>query len=640
MIKRPDLSGAKLLVIDVETKDPLLTEKGNGVFRNDGYLLGVGISDGTFKEYYNLGHPGITMEEKVANERYIEEVLLLDIPKLGTNFLYDIDWLQNWAGWKVNGKWNDIIIAESLIDEYRSSYSLDSLAEKYLGEHKRNEKTVQFCIDNRLPVKKKGHERKWLWKMPYELVRDYVLGDVDQPFRIFEKQQVFLKKEHMFKKNGRWEPQTLEEIYDIEVRSQPMLMLMRKTGVRVDKERLIHTGIQVTDILYHLDNEILTLANSKSFNPNSKIDMTKLSKLHGIPIAYNEPTEKMKEKGLTRGNPCFDKERLSSLEGAYPVISKILERRHYGTIMSFFIKPYPGMLVDGRLHCNFYPTKRDEGGTVTGRFSSSNPNLQQVSSKKEDSENAFLRGKIIRSCFIPEEWGHWMKNDWSQIEYRLIAHYAIGEGADEIRRRYTESLDTDYHAETGEMTGLITDVNDEDQRKVTKTLNFGTAYGMGANSMSRKYGWDLDYAHEVFNLYHNKLPFVKQTGTAVGLAAKQRGYIKTVLGRHCHVPPSRKYYVMFNRLIQGSAADIMKAAMVQAYESGIFKEGVLMPHLTVHDEMDSSIASSKEGIEAGRELTRIMENCVTLKVPIKCDSEVGENWGNVMDFEKWAKHYE
>lgn len=635
-MKYPDLSNAKILSIDTETKDPELLKKGNGVFRNDGYLCGVAISDGVFSEYYNLGHPGIRQEEKENNEKYIKDVLKLKISKLGTNFLYDLDWLINWAGWEINGQWHDIIIAESLINEYRKSYSLEHLANIYLGEHKKNEKLYGWCKENGYKVGLPGTERKWIYKMPYELVREYAIGDVDLPIKIFEKQTKEIQKEHLVKQNGEWKPITLEEIYDLEVRVQPMLLYMRKNGVRLDKERLAFTGIQCQDMIYDLDNELKSDLG-RSINVNSTKDMQLLFKKHNIPLVRNTPTEKMQEKGIKEGNPTFAKAVLSGLEERHPIVKKVLDYRHFSTIMSFFVKPYPELLVGDRLHCNFYPTKRDEGGTVTGRFSSTNPNLQQVSGKKEDNENEFMRGKIIRKCFIPEEGYWWMKNDWSQIEYRLIAHYAIGPGAVEIRKRYNEDPNTDYHVETGKMSGLYTDIEDEDQRRTTKTLNFGTAYGMGAPKMARTYGWDLEYAYMVYNQYHRNLPFVRETSRAVAKAAEERGYIKTILGRHCHVPESRKMYVMFNRLIQGSAADIMKKAMVESYEAGIYGTDTLIPHLTVHDELDCSVSPDKNGIDAARELKNIMENCVKLRIPIKCDSEMGYNWGELRPFEEFVE---
>ena len=285
------------------------------------------------------------------------------------------------------------------------------------------------------------------------------------------------------------------------------------------------------------------------------------------------------------------------------------------TLLEMFIIPYQDLIVDGRLHCNFNPLRSDEGGTVSGRFSSSNPNLQQVSAKKEGNE-----GQIIRKIFIPEENQLWLKNDWSQIEYRLIAHYARGAGSDTIRNRYNNDPKTDYHDEMGQMTGLP-------DRKIVKTLNFGAAYGMGPKKMALTYGWTEEYAYNIYNMYHAKVPFVHITSNAVANTASTRGYIKTILGRKARLKSKDKSYVMFNRLIQGSAADLMKKAIADSYEAGVFN--TLTPHLTVHDELDCSMPNTKEGREAAKELKLIMENCIKLKVPIISDAELGENWGTL-----------
>jgi DNA polymerase I-like protein with 3'-5' exonuclease and polymerase domains len=326
--------------------------------------------------------------------------------------------------------------------------------------------------------------------------------------------------------------------------------------------------------------------------------------------------------GKQRGNPRFDKKTLSRYDN--PLATKILECRHIKTLLSLFIHPYPELMVDDRLHCQFNQLKSDNYGTVSGRFSSSNPNLQQVSAKKEEdiveSTSSILNGQVIRKLFLPEEGCKWIKYDWSQIEYRLIAHYAIGEGADLIRKRYTEDANTDYHDEMGKLTGI-------EDRKIVKTLNFGAAYGMGIEKMSETYGWNLEEAKAIYYMYHSRVPFVKETSNRVALKAKKMGFIKTILGRRAHLKSSSKAYVMFNRLIQGSAADLMKLAMVQGYKSGIFN--TLYPHLTVHDEMDISEPEIKEGREASKEFKNIMENCVKLKVPIIAEMEIGENWGEL-----------
>lgn len=642
MIQYPDLSQAELICFDIETKDPELKEKGTSVYRGTGHILGVGLSDGVFSEYYDLGHPGISPELRAKNLNYVKETLANNVPKIGTNILYDMDWLVNGEHLVINGKLNDVIVAESLINEYRPSYSLDSLAQIYLGEHKRNEEIQAYCDSKGW----KGDPREHLWKMSWETVRSYVLGDVEQPIRIFKKQWEKISKTHKFHRNGEERFESLEGIYDIEMRVHPALLKMRKNGVRVNKKKLIETGMVCQNRIEELDEDLERISGIRYFNPNSGKNMTDMFKKNDIPIVYNPPTDKMVERGIKQGNPSFKKGILKNLEDKYPEVAKVLEDRHYKTIMSFFVNPYPRMMVGDKLHCNFYPTKRDEGGTVTGRYSSSKPNLQQVSSKKEDDLRGFLRGQIIRKCFIPLDGYSWLKNDWSQIEYRIIAHYAIGPGADEIRSRYNNDPNTDYHDEIGEITGLITHPHGTDQyeneRKITKTLNFGTAYSMGAKTMAVEYGWDIDYAYQVFDLYHNRVPFIKETSRVVGNAAKSRGFIKTILGRHCHMPSSNKSYVMFNRLIQGSAADVMKKAMVDAYEAGLFGgEGdPLVPHLTVHDEMDCSIQNSRAGVEAGKELQHIMEHCVDMKVPIICDSEVGTNWGSLEKFSEWSRQYE
>ena len=130
--------------------DPELVKKGNGVYRRDGYILGVSISNGEFSEYYNLGHHDCKLSEKSHNIKYLTEVLGNDCPKLGTNFKYDMDWLENWQGIKVNGYLNDVQTAEPLIDEYARSYSLNSLDVKYLGETKQNNRLLEFCAKNGL----------------------------------------------------------------------------------------------------------------------------------------------------------------------------------------------------------------------------------------------------------------------------------------------------------------------------------------------------------------------------------------------------------------------------------------------------------------------------------------------------------
>jgi DNA polymerase-1 len=262
--------------------------------------------------------------------------------------------------------------------------------------------------------------------------------------------------------------------------------------------------------------------------------------------------------------------------------------------------------------------------------------LQQVPAKDDKGESVGTYGTECRSCFIPEEGCWYGKIDYSQIEYRCIAHYSIGEKSDEIKRTFNDNPHTDYHALVQrwikEVTGTDLD------RKFVKNLNFGTAYYMGVDSMSKKFGWPHDQSKELNRIYFETFPFLKPTRNEVVNTAKMRGYVRTVLGRRARVSremrENKKEYVVWNYLVQGTAADIMKKAIVDAWNAGIFT--VLVPHITVHDELGVSIPKTLQGVEAYRELKHVMENVVKLKVPIIAEAEIGPSWGETeaCDFDK------
>ena len=605
-----DFKNDELIAVDIETKDPELKKKGPGVYRKDGYIVGVALSNGELSEYYPLWHPDVTEKIRKTNLLYIEDQLSGHNRKVFANCQYDIDWLQNFQHISVNGVWEDIQVAEPVLNEYRPSYSLDALSNLYLNESKSRSTLREYCQSHGYKLKSLTDSGvNHIWRMPSNVAGQYGKEDVRLTHKIFKLQEKKLKEENLW------------DIYRLEMDVVPLLLQMRKTGVRIDRELLNNTDIKLTELSYKLHDELIDLAGFK-INPNSASDLHQAFLKFDLPITYKEPTAKMRSAGKKTGNPTFDKNTLKGI--AHPLTENVLALRHIKTLSSLFIKQYPELLVIDRLHCSFHPLRSDDYGTVSGRFSSSSPNLQQVSSKEEENflskYTDTLSGQVIRKLFIPEEDHYWAKLDWSQIEYRLIAHYALGVGADVIRKRYQQDPNVDYHQELCEMTGIA-------DRKLIKTLNFGAAYGMGVESMAKMYGWDLDEAREIYNNYHSKVPFVKTTSHRVAAKAKKTGYVLTKLGRRARLPESKKDYVMFNRLIQGSAADLMKKAMVDAYKAGVYN--VLHPHITVHDELDQSVPRTKEGEEALIELKNIMENCVALKVPVKADLEVGENWGEL-----------
>lgn len=623
-IRYPDLSKSKILVTDIETYDPELTEKGSGVYRCDGNIVGVGIgNDKGFFEYYDVGHKGVDKELKEKNKRYIKEVLELNIPKLTANGDYDFDWLCHGKGWDIElkNKLHDVQIAEPLIDENKRTYSLDSLGQKYLGRKKLKNEMDEWCSKRKL----KGDSRKHIWEMPYDLVRPYVIEDLKMPIEIFNKQWEVLESEDLL------------PIYNIEIGLAPMLLSMRNTGIRLNTHLVdLNTNKLYEALLYQqskMDKEY------GKFNFNSSAQIAKMMDNLGIVYPRNDPTENMREKGITIGNPNLDAKVLGRMNT--PLTKDILQARTISILLNtFFLNSFTYSSVSGRLHCDFPRLRSDTYGTVSGRFSSRHPNLQQIPAKDkvvyfpDGSESDMM--ELCRSCFLPEP-GHLLgKTDYSQIEYRLIAHYARGKKSDEVRRKYNEEPDTDYHQMVMDWTGL--------HRKEAKVLNFGTSYFMGKETQKAQFGWTEEETEQFNSMYRKEVPFVFETRSHVAMIAKRRGYITTILNRRARVSgwhrDNKKEYQFFNRLIQGSAADILKKAMYDCWEAGIYD--VLIPHLTVHDELVVSVPPTKEGMEAYREQKHIMETGVNLRVPLIADAEIGSNWANVkaVDFNNKEKHYE
>ena len=329
----------------------------------------------------------------------------------------------------------------------------------------------------------------------------------------------------------------------------------------------------------------------------------------------------MRLKGKKEGNPNIDKAVLNKLKKTHPICGTLLDYRHYDTMQNMFLAPYLDFLVDDRLYPSFHPLRTDNYGTVSGRYSSSKPNAQQVSAIKEEEDReddglSALKGQVLRKLFIPEEGMDWAKSDYSQIEYRIIAHYAQGKGATSLREQYNHDPNTDFHQYIQDLTGF--------DRRTAKRLNFGGAYGMGNATAATLFGWTMQDAEIFMETYHKTAPYIRETRNAVSRVAKQRGHIFTLLGRKARTHPSRKLHSMFNRLIQGSAADLFKKGMLDAYNAGIFD--VLIPSMFVHDEVDNSVPRTNEGREALAELKVLMEDAIKLDVPVKVDTHTGANW--------------
>lgn len=584
-MRYPNLSDANEICIDIETKDPLLLDKGPGVYRKDGYIIGVGIATKDFAEYYDIAHPDTPPARAESNLRYIRDVCGNHVPKIGANLYYDVDWLENFQGIKVNGQLIDIQIADALLNEYQKHYSLNALSEKYLNKTKYYDEVDEFCKQMEWKGVAAGH----FWRMPYSILRNYAITDVDNPIRIWEYQRSLLMDENML------------DLFYLECDLIRTLLKFRRNGVLIDVAKRDANSLIVQNKIEELDGLL------GGINVRSTKELAAVFDSYGIPYPYTD-----------KYNPSITAEVLESLKDDYPIANNIHMLRKCKTEMSNFLQ---GSLLEhiiaetNKIHCSFYNTKTDNYGTKSGRLSSANPNLQQIPG---DKDPWFY--KLTRELFIPFEGCIWGKVDFSQIEYRVLSHYAEGPGSDLLRDSYIQNPKTDYHKYIMDATGL--------PRKLAKNYNFGCMYGMGVPTMAKKFNLTEEEARDNYNIYHKKAPYIKHTIKNIERVAKSRGYIKTILGRRAHVESTSKLYTFTNRLIQGSAADIMKKSMIDADTAGIFD--VLYPHITVHDELDFSIPMTKAGIEATNELKHIMETCVELRVPVIADLEVGKNWYDLM----------
>ena len=419
----------------------------------------------------------------------------------------------------------------------------------------------------------------------------------------------------------------VQHVYELECKLIPILLRMKKVGIRFDQKRA---------------GELIEKVAAKEQEVEKKLWDT-----YGITGEMINSTKqlgvRMNEMGIE--SPVRTKTGAQSwAEGAlvrihHPVTPLIFEYKNYHAILSkFLLGSLSKSVVNGRIHCTFLPMLREEGGTVTGRFSCRDPNLQQIPARNKGHGEDFSQD--MRSLFLPEEGMMLAAMDYSQIEAVLLAHFAQGPQAEWFREQMRAGAD--LHNIVMGMTGIT-------YRPVVKTFNYGCIYGMGwQTAMEKNYvlfeklargeGKDIEsFTKEIYYNYHKKFPVVKDTMAWAQDIARAHGYIDTMGGRRLHKPTPQYdpvtgkindyLYKMLNKLIQGTAADILKQALITADEAGIYD--VLTLHLLVHDEQVNSVPFTKEGTEAAVELQRIMGNVYKeqLLVPIKAECELGPNWG-------------
>jgi DNA polymerase I-like protein with 3'-5' exonuclease and polymerase domains len=602
----PDLRHAKEIAIDLETKDPNIKTKGAGWATFDGHIVGFAVAAFDQQWYFPIHHDaGGNMDEGIT-VAWMQEVLKTPATKIFHNASYDVGWLKV-NGFQINGPIVDTMIAAALINENRFSFSLNACAKDYLGEIKNetflNEKAKEWGIDAKAD----------LWRLPAGYVGFYAEQDAALTLRLWQQFKTEISK------------QSLNDVWDMEMELLPILINTRMRGIRVDEDQ----AAKLKKEFKRKESEVLSSIKSQT---TLDVDIWAARSVAQVfdRIGVDYPRTPKSDE------PSFTQNWLVNCNN--PIAQLIREAREINKFHSTFIDSIQRYVHKGRIHSEINQLRSDQGGTVSGRLSYSNPNLQQIPARNKEY------GDKIRSLFLPEEGKQWGSFDYSQQEPRLVAHYAAAvdnnfTGADEFIEAYKNEA-ADFHQIVADMAGI--------SRTNAKTINLGLFYGMGKAKLAKELGISKDAADNLLSKYHSRVPFVKKLAEAVTNSASKYGFIRTIRGRKCRfdmwepatfgMNKAMQYeeakaiygnnirraftYKALNRLIQGSAADQTKQAMINCYKAGY------EPLLQIHDELCFSI-NEENDIKGVKE---VMENAIeNLKVPFKVDVAIGKSWGEAKE---------
>jgi len=643
-----DLKGIDTVAVDIETYDPNLKTKGLGAIRNDGFICGIAVATGKDTSYFPLHHSDteLTMGKKLKIWKVLNEKIFQNekITKVFHNAMYDVCWIRAVTGSMIKGRIVDTMIAASVIDENRFRYSLDALSKDYIGDSKYKYDLQQKTLEWSGGMVKDPMSN--MHRLPSSIVKDYAKQDVDLTFKLWNLFDKKLDEVLYTKENG--EQKTCRKIFELETKLFPCLVDMKFKGVRINVQKAKKFG----DHLKKRRDQIVTAIRKRT---TKKIDIWAASSIKILLDHLDIKDYKVTPKSKM---PQLPKDYLKTHKNK--CLRMIAKAREYDKAANTFVDGLLDYVHNGRIHADINQIRSDSGGTVTGRFSMSNPNLQQIPARG-------YMGKKMREMFLPEEGHEWTSLDYSQQEPRIVVHYAIKlglPGTDELHEEFDKE-DADFHQIVADMAKI--------SRTQAKTINLGLFYGMGKLKLQKELGLDRVNARKLFDEYHNKVPFVRQLSQDLIQFAKDNRLLFTLHDRFCrfnkwettdrewnpetnrfnevplyteqearqafkaeilekykenkvdkdYMDHFEKYYTpaftykALNRLIQGSAADMTKKAMVDLYEKGI------IPHIQIHDELCLSV-KSEEDIQT---VKKIMESTIMLEIKNKVNYKKGKNWG-------------
>lgn len=604
----PDLRGEHTIGIDAETKDPHLSERGPGFIRGDAEVVGVSVATNTCSWYFPFGHlmggnldRGAVIEwlhdQLQDDERYI----------IGAHLQYELEALNS-LGIRVRGRLIDVQLAEALIDEESASgYSLESLCQKYLkcgkDESLLREAASAYQVD----------PKAGLWKLHSKYVGPYAEFDASSVIKIFREQLKVMESEDLLR------------IFELESKLLPILWKMRLQGIPVDLDRAREVSGKFKVSEDEARDELREFLGWHVDEWSSK-HLQKICEQYKISYPMTP-----------RGNPSFEGDWLQS--STDPMLKLVGKVREYNRLRKTFIDDWIFRnQICGKIHPQWKQLISDDGGTRTGRMAASNPNPQQVPGRSDQAN-------LIRSIFVAEAGKRWAKVDYSQQEPRLLIHYAClcgCAGAELVRLSYQQNPEMDIYQFLAESCNL--------SRRDAKDATLGRVYGMGAAKFARNSGIALEAASAQLRKFDEQAPFVREMADFCTRKAQERGYIRTIGGRRRHFnlyEPQDSYqrrksgedttprtlsdaqtmwpsvklqrsltHKALNALIQGSAADMTKCAIVKLHE-----DMGIVPYMAIHDEIGAGIFPDQ-----ANELKSCMESAVELKVPVVADMHIGDHW--------------
>ena len=605
--------GITEIAIDLETKDPRLKSHGPGWATGHGDVVGFAVAYKGFNAYLPIAHEGGgNLDRGIVMRWFQKEIASHPADKIFFNAAYDVGWLKR-LGIDLKGKMLDAMLAAPLLNENRFSYSLNSVSYDYLGlmksEAALREAAQEFGVDP------KGE----LYKLPACFVGEYAEADAKLTLDLWQVFKAELTKEDLW------------QVFELESSVLPLCIEMTWRGIRVDLDAAERLRQDLIKTVKAMQSDIKK-ETGLAVELWAAASISKIFDHLGIPYGRTKT-----------GLPSFTKNFLAQHE--HPIAQKIAEAREYDKVGNTFLSSILRYTEDGRIHGHINQLRSDGGGTVTGRISMSNPNLQQIPARNPDM------ARKIRGLFLPEEGEQWASLDFDQQEPRILVHFASLThkgltGADEFVKAYRTNPETDFHQMVADIANI--------PRASAKTMNLGIMYGMGQTKLAEQLDVAPEQAKRLMRQYHEDVPFVKELTDAVTRKVAHRdkgGFVRSLLGRKCRfdlwepnlfvsaraLPKEEAHleygdnikraytYRSLNKLIQSSAADQTKAAM-----AAVYKERNKIPLVQIHDELAFSVSN----LDEARDLCSIMESAVNLEVPTPSDIAVGDNWGSLTKLDK------